>query len=80
MGLIQEGDVRWLLQEPELMSEMAKAVVETPEVMDSLADEIADELEDEIENATEFRRHIVSAAMADPAFRKRLAMKLIEDD
>ena len=80
MGLIQASDVTSLLEEPELATEVAKAVVETPGVMESLADDIAEELEDEIQNAPEFRKQIVAAAMANPEFRKRLAIKLVEDD
>ena len=80
MGLIQAEDVKGLLEDPELMEVIADAVVETPGVLESLADDIAEELEDEIENAPQFRKKILNAAMANPEFRKQLAVKIIEDD
>ena len=80
MGLIDAKDIGRLLNDPEMASEMAKAVLETPGVMETLADDIAEDLGDELENATEFKKQIVDAAMANPEFRKHLASKLIEDD
>ena len=80
MSLIQEEDVTRLLQEPELMTEIAKAVVDTPGVMEQLADDVAEELEEQIENAPEFRKLIMDAAIASPEFSKLLAAKLVDDD
>jgi hypothetical protein len=80
MGLIEASDVSKLLSDPEMASEMAKAVLETPGVMETLADDIAEDLGDELDNAQEFKKQIVDAAMANPEFRKRLALKLVEDD
>ena len=59
MGLIDEADVRKLLQDPELMADVAKAVVEDPEAMDGMAEDIADELSEQMEDDPELRRKIV---------------------
>lgn len=80
MGLIEASDVSKLLSDPEMASEMAKAVLETPGVMETLADDIAEDLEDELDHASEFKEQIVDAAMANPEFRKRLALELVGDD
>ena len=45
MGFIKEGDVQRLMQNEELMAEVAKAIVEDPETMDDLAGDIAGKLD-----------------------------------
>ena len=79
MGFLEESDVRSLLQDPELKSDIAKAVVEDPEAMDDLADDIADKLSDELEDDSDLRRGIVSAAIANPEFKRRIVKKLVTD-
>ena len=79
MGLIGEADVRKLLQDLELMGDIAKAVVEVPEAMDDLAEDIADELSDLMEDDPELRRKIVEAAIASPDFKKKIVSKLVEE-
>ncbi len=79
MGIIEDGDVRTLLHDPELMSDIAKAVVEDPETMDDLANNIADKLSDELEDDAALRRGIVSAAIANPEFKRRIVKKLVAD-
>ena len=79
MGFIQEADVKRLMQNQELMADVAKALVEDPTAMDQLAEDIADKLEDELEDNPEMRRQIVDAAIASPEFKKRIATKLAED-
>lgn len=79
MGFLEETDVRKLLQDPELMADIAKAVVEDPEAMDDLAEDIADKLSDEMEDDSELRRKIVQAALASPDFKKKIIRKLVED-
>ena len=79
MGFIQEADVRKLLQDQQLMTEIAKAVVEDPTTMEDLAGDLADKLSDELEDDPELRRHIVEAAVASPDFKKRIVRKLVED-
>ena len=83
MGLVQESDIRGMLQDPELMTAIAKAIVETPATADSLAADIADQMGDELEEAPELRKQIVETAMASPEFKTNLVGKLlteIEDD
>ena len=80
MGMIQSSDVKELLRDKELMSEIAGAVVEDPNMLESLADDIAGEIDEEMENAPELRKQIIDAAMALPEFRKKLASKIIEED
>ena len=80
MGFVQSSDLTELLQDAELMSDLAKAVVETPGVADSLAEDIAGEIQNGIENAPELRKQIVGAAMTSPDFRNKLAAALLDDD
>ena len=83
MGLVQESDVKRLLQDPELVSDIAKAVVESPGALESIADEIASGLENELGSSSELRKQVIDAAMASPQFKKILALKIsaeMEDD
>ena len=79
MGFIEKEDVRKLMHDSKLMTEVAKAVTEDPETMDSLADDIADKLSDELENHPELRKKIVELAIARPDFKKRVVRKLVEE-
>ncbi|MBA7626118.1 hypothetical protein ES703_33560 [subsurface metagenome] len=79
MGVIEKGDVRKLLQDPELVTEITNAIIEDPEAMDDLADDIADKLSDELEEDPELMRKVVEAAMASPEFKKRVIKELVED-
>ena len=79
MGLIQDSDVRALLQDEGLVAEIAKAVVEDPATMESLADDIADELADELEDDPTLRKAIVDPAIASPEFKKKVVRKLVAD-
>ena len=83
MGMVQLEDVKGILEDEELVADIANAVVATPGVLEALADDIAGELEEEMENVPALRKQIISAAMASPEFKKMLASKLaaeIEDD
>ena len=80
MGMIQASDVKELLRDKELMAEIAVAVVEDPNMLDSLANDIAEEIDEEMENAPELRKQIIDAAMALPEFRKELASKIVDED
>ena len=79
MGLITDTDVKKLMEDKELMAEVAKAIVDDPKAMDHLADDIADKLEDELEDSPELRRQIVDAAVANPEFKKRIVKKLADE-
>jgi len=79
MGLIEASDVRKLLQDEAFISEVAQAVVEDPENMDSLADDIADKFSDELEDDPVLRQKIVDLAVASPEFKKRIVKKLASD-
>lgn len=79
MGFIEESDVRTLLQDPKLMSEIAAAVVDDPEVMDDIAKDIADKLSDELEDCPELRKQIVELAVASSDFKKKIIRKLVTD-
>jgi len=79
MGLIEASDVRKLLQDEAFISEIAQAVVEDPENMDSLADDIADKFSDESEDDPVLRQKIVDLAVASPEFKKRIVKKLASD-
>ena len=79
MGLIDNADIRRLMQDPGLMDEIAKAVIDDPKTMDSLADDIADELSDELEDDPGLKKRIVDAAMSNPEFKQKIVRKLVED-
>ncbi len=79
MGFITDTDVKKLMEDKELMAEVAKAIVDDPKAMDDLADDIADKLEDELEDSPELRRQIVDAAAANPEFKKRMVKKLADE-
>jgi hypothetical protein len=79
MGFINQSDVQRLVHDQDLMSEVAKAIVEDPAMMDDLADDIADKLDDELEDSPEMKKLIVDAAIANPEFKKRIVTKLVQD-
>jgi len=80
MGIIQSSDIRSLLQDPELTTEIAKAVAEDAEALDSLANDIAGEIEGEMGNSPDLRKKILEAAMAKSDFKRRLAMAIVNGD
>ena len=79
MGLIQDTHGERLLQDKSLMEDVAKAMVEDPETMASLADDIADKLSDALEDDPEMRRRIVESAIASPDFKRKIVSKLVEE-
>ena len=79
MGLIQESDVERLLRDEKLMDQVAAALVEDSATMDSLANDIADKVQDAMEDDPELRQRIISAAISNEAFKKRLVSKLINE-
>lgn len=79
MGIVQASDLKGLLDDEELMADIADAVVETPGVLEALAGDIAEELEEEMNNAPALRKRIVGAALASPEFKKTLAAKLVSE-
>ena len=79
MGFISESDVTRLMQDQDLMGQVAKAIVEDPGTMDSLADDIADKLQDQLEDDPDMRRQIVDAAVANPEFKRKIVAKLTDD-
>lgn len=81
MGIIEidKSDVRKLLQNPELVEEIAKGVMEDPSALDDLAEDIADELSDVLEDDPDFRAKIIQSAMGNDAFKSRLVKKLVAE-
>ena len=76
---INTSEVKKLLQDPELRSDIAKAVIEDHDAMGNLAEDIADELEDTLEDDTELKGQIIEAAMASPDFKKKLMKELVDE-
>ncbi len=74
--VVDKNDVRKLLEDPGLVEEIAKGVMEDPVTLDGLAKEIADELSDMLKDAPEFRANIIQSAMGNKAFKDRLLRKL----
>lgn len=79
MGLIQDSDVGRVLADKEFMDQVVSGLVEDSGTMDSLADEIADKVQDALENDSDLRQRLVSAAMSNEAFKRKLVDKLIEE-
>ena len=79
MGLIQESDVGRLLQDDKLMDEVVTGLVQDSETMDSLADDIADKVQDAMSDDPELRHRLVTAAISNDAFKRRLIQKLISE-
>ncbi len=79
MGFLEKGDVQKLLQDEELMTDIAKAVVEDPEAMDDLAEDIADKLSDLMGDDPALRSKIVQTAIANPEFKKKIVRKLVDE-
>jgi hypothetical protein len=79
MGLIQEGDVGKLLQDPALMDDVVKALVEDSDTLNGLADDIADKLQDALQEDPAMRKRIVDAAVANSLFKQKIVNKLVED-
>jgi hypothetical protein len=76
---VNESDVRQLLQDPALVEEIAKGVMEDPEALGELAEDIADELSDVLEDDPAFRAKIIQSAMGNKTFKDRLVKKLVEE-
>ena len=79
MGFVQDDDVKRLLQDEQLMSEIAQTVVEDSNVMDALVGDIASEIEGSLDEVPGFGKQIIQAAMTTPGFKKKLATKLAEE-
>ena len=79
MGLIQESDVSRLMQDQGLMDSLISGLVEDSTTMDSLADDIADKVQDALEDDSDMRQRLVSAAVTNDAFKRKLISKLIDD-
>ena len=79
MGFIQTADVEKLMTNGDLAVDIAKAVIDDADAMDSLVSDIADEMGDALSDDTELKRQIIEAAIANDEFKKRLVQKLVED-
>ena len=79
MGLLDTADVQRLLADPNLRSDIAKAVAENPSVLDDLAEDVADDLGDALEDDSELKKQIIDAAMASPEFKKKVVKELLDD-
>ena len=79
MGIADKAEVRKLLEDPTLVDDISKSVLENPAALKNLADDIADELSDVLEDDPDFRSKIIQAAMGNEAFKSRLVRKLAEE-
>ena len=79
MGLIQESDVGKLLHDDSLMDQVVTGLVKDSQTMDTLADDIADKVQDALEDDPEMRQRLISAAVANDAFKTKLINKLISE-
>jgi hypothetical protein len=79
LGFIKDADIERLMQDEELITDVAKGLVEDPETMDSLVSDIASKLEDELDNNSVLRQKIVDAAVGNEQFRKKVVAKLADE-
>ena len=79
MGLVSESDVGKLLSDDGFMDQVVAGLVEDSTTMDSLADDIADKVQDALEDNSELRQRLISAAVTNQAFKKKLISKLVDD-
>ena len=76
MGFIKDEDIERLMENDELINDVAKGLVEDPDTMDALVSDIAEKLEDELDNSSVLRQKIIDAAVANEQFRKKVVAKL----
>ena len=79
MGFIKDADIEKLMQNDELINEVAKGLVENPDTLDSLVDDIAEKLEDELDTNSVLRQKVVEAAVSNEQFRKKVVAKLADE-
>ena len=79
MGLVSESDVGKLLHDDGFMDQVVAGLVEDSTTMDALADDIADKVQDALEDNSELRQRLISAAVTNQAFKKKLISKLVDD-
>ena len=79
MGLIQESDVGRLFNDKALMDQIVGGLVEDPNTMDQLAEDIADKVQDALEDDSDMRQRLLTAAVSNDVFKRKLISKLIDD-
>jgi hypothetical protein len=79
LGFIKDADIEKLMQNDELINEVAKGLVENPDTLDSLVDDIAEKLEDELDTNSVLRQKVVDAAVSNEQFRKKVVAKLADE-
>ena len=76
MGLIQESDVGKLMQDEKLMDAVVAGLVADSQTMDTLADDIADKVQDALSDDAELRQKLISAAISNDAFKRKLISEI----
>jgi len=79
LGFIKDADIEKLMQNDELINEVAKGLVENPDTLDSLVGDIAEKLEDELDTNSVLRQKVVDAAVSNEQFRKKVVAKLADE-
>lgn len=79
MGLIQESDVEILFKDKALMDEIVAGLVEDPDTMDQLAEDVANKVEDALEDDSDMRQRLLTAAVSNDVFKRKLISKLIDE-
>ena len=79
MGIIQESDVGKLMQDTALMDEIVAGLVQDSNTMDQLAEDIAGQVQDALEDDSDMRQRLLTAAVSNDVFKKKLISKLIDE-
>tara|TARA_B100000315_G_scaffold221199_1_gene224431 strand:+ start:515 stop:706 length:192 start_codon:yes stop_codon:yes gene_type:complete len=61
------------------MDQVVTGLVEDTQTMDTLADDIADKVQDAFEEDPDLRQRLITAAIANEAFKRKLVKKLVDD-
>jgi len=79
MGIsINKADIRKLLDDNSLMSDVAKKSLDDASTIKDIASDVADMISDELDDDPEFKRKILLAAMKRDIFRKKVIEELIK--
>ena len=79
MGLVNESDVSKLMQDDKLMDAVVAGLVEDSQTMDTLAEDIADKVQDALSDDAELRQRLITAAISNDVFKRKLISKLISE-
>ena len=67
------------MQDKQLMDAVVAGLVEDSGTMDTLADDIADKVQDALSDDPDLRQRLISAAISNDVFKRKLISKLVSE-